>query len=296
MDIRHEMTGRDDRARIHIAGLERDLSILHLTDSHMTEVDERDPEALSAAQGRGPGLFFKCTPDGGSTREVFDRTLSDARALGVDAGVLTGDIIDFPAWAGIEHVERGMQGLGVPTLFTPGNHDWHFQHLEWSDATRQAYYPRLDALTGGTPACQSMELGGVRLITVDNSTYQISPEQLAFLRSELATGQPCLLFIHIPIWLESLVPEVMKKWGAPIVMGTPQGWTPETRKRWQVAGNDPSTLEAYELLTRGESENLAGIFCGHVHLDHVDAYREDRFQYVTEPGYSGGHRIIELLK
>jgi 3',5'-cyclic AMP phosphodiesterase CpdA len=296
MDIRHEATGRGDRARIHIAGLARDLRILHLTDSHITEVDDRDPEAAPYAKRRGPDLFFKHTPNGESTREVFDRTLSDAREMGVDAGVLTGDIIDFPAWAGIEHVDRGMKALGASTLFAPGNHDWHFQHLEWSDAVRQEYYPRLHGLTAGTPACQSMELGDVRLIALDNSTYQVTPEQLTFLRRELAAGQPCLLFMHIPIWIESLAPDVMKTWGAPIMMAGPHGWTAETRERWKVAGNDPSTLEAYELLTRGESENLAGIFCGHLHFEHADAYREGRFQYVSETGFSGGYRIIDLLK
>ncbi len=296
MDIRHEPTGRGDRARIHISGLERDLRILHLTDSHMTEVDDRDPEAVPYSQSRGPGLFFKHTPNGESTREVFDRTLSEARELGVDAGVLTGDIIDFPAWAGIEHVELGMKALGAPTLFTPGNHDWHFQHLAWSDAVRQEYYPRLHRLTGGTPACQSMELGGVRLIALDNSTYQISLEQLTFLRRELATGQPCLLFIHIPIWIESLAPAVLRSWGAPIMMASPHGWTAEKREHWQVVGSDPSTLATYELLMRGESKNLAGIFCGHVNFGHTDAYREERVQYVSEAGFSGGYRIIDLLK
>ena len=80
------------------------------------------------------------------------------------------------------------------------------------------------------------------------------------------------------------------------MMARPRGWTAETRERCNFAGNEPSTLECYELLTRGESANLAGIFCGHVHFDHVDSYREGRYQYVTTPGCSGGYRIIELLK
>jgi len=296
MDIRHEANGRGDRARIHIAGLARDLRILHLTDSHITEVDARDPEAVPYAKRRGPDLFFKHTPNGESTREVFDRTLSDAREMNVDAVVMTGDIVDFAAWAGIEHVAREMKTLGVPALYAPGNHDWHLPHLDWSEATREECYQRLYGLTGNTPACQSMQLGDVRLIALDNSTYQITPEQLTFLRRELATGQPCLLFMHIPIWIGSLVQDVMKKWQAPIMMASPHGWTAETRERWKVAGNDPSTLEAYELLTRGESENLAGIFCGHVHFEHADAYREGRVQYVSETGFSGGYRIIDLLK
>jgi len=296
MNIRHEATGRGDRARIHIAGLARDLRILHLTDSHITESDERDPAAIPYAKRRGENGFYGATPDNETTLGVFSRSLAGAREMNVDAVVMTGDIVDFAAWAGIEHVAREMKALGVPALYAPGNHDWHLPHLEWSEATREECYPRLHGLTGGTPACQSMELGDVRLIALDNSTYQISPEQLTFLRREIATGQPCLLFMHIPIWIGSLVQDVMKKWQAPIMMATPHGWTAETRERWKVAGNDPSTLEAYELLTRGESKTLAGIVCGHVHFEHADAYREGRFQYVSEAGFSGGYRIIDLLK
>ena len=230
-DIFHEPAGRDDVARIRIAGLKRNLRILHLTDSHLTEADERDPQAVEFVEQRGPGLFFKHTPNNGSTLDVFYQTLNKARGSSIQGAVLIGDIIDFPAWAGIDHVARGMKILGVPTLFTPGNHDWHLPHLEWSSALRQEYYPRLHGLTNNTPACQSIELAGVRLITLDNSTYQISPEQLGFLRRELATGQPCLLFIHIPLWIESLVSDVMEHWGAPIMMATPRGWTAETRER-----------------------------------------------------------------
>ena len=72
--------------------------------------------------------------------------------------------------------------------------------------------------------------------------------------------------------------------------------TAEKREHWQVVGSDPSTLATYELLMRGESKNLAGIFCGHVHFEHTDAYREERVQYVSEAGFSGGYRIIDLLK
>ena len=152
--IRHEPTGRADLARISIEGLERDLRVLHLTDSHIVEADERDPEAAPHVEAFGPNGFYRHTPDGASTGDVFDRAVAEARQTGVDGGVFTGDMVHFPSWAGIEHVERGMKDPGVPTLYTPGNHDWHFPHLEWSDAVRQEYYPRLHRLTGGTPACQ----------------------------------------------------------------------------------------------------------------------------------------------
>lgn len=293
MRIEHVMTGDDGSAKIRIEGLAHDLKILHLTDSHMAEGDERDPRAAEHVVGFRK-RFEERTPGGVPAREVFAQTLGKAAQQGVDGAVLTGDIIHFPAHAGLEMIQRGIDELGVPYLYTLGNHDWHFPFLEWSEATRQEYYPRFHTLTGGTPACQSLVLGGVRLIALDNSSYQVSSEQVDFLRGQLATGEPCLLFIHIPLWIESLTPAVMAQWLAPIMMGAETGWSAETREKWKVGEVSPSTRACRELLTAGASDNVAAIFCGHVHFDHVDEYRDGRYQYVTAPGYGGGYRIIEL--
>ena len=295
MRIEHVASENDDGATIRIEGLERDLKILHLTDSHMAEGDDRDPEAADRVVQLRES-FQQRTPEGVSAREVFDQALKRGAAQEVDAAVLTGDITHLPTFAAIEIIEQGLQELSVPSLYTFGNHDWHFSHLEWSEATRREYYPRFHGLTGGSPSHQVLEVGGVRLITLDNSTYQVSAEQVAFLARELAVGQPCLLFIHIPMWVESLTPAVVEMWKAPIVMAPASGWTDESRARWEkVLEPSPSTRECIELLTTGSSENLAGIFCGHVHFSHIDEYREGRRQYVTAPGFSGASRLIQLV-
>ncbi len=77
-------------------------------------------------------------------------------------------------------------------LYTPGNHDWEYPGQPWNDATREAYYPRFAGLTNGSPAQQVVVVGGVRLIGIDNSNYQVTTEQVAFVAEQLATGDPCL--------------------------------------------------------------------------------------------------------
>ena len=293
MQIEHQLSEDESATVIRIEGLERDLRILHVTDSHMAEGDDRDPEAAELVTDFG-ARFAERTPGNVPPREVFEATLTQRGQEGLDAAILTGDIIHFPAWKGLEVIGENLARLDVPSLYTLGNHDWHFAYLPWSDETRQAHYPRFHDLTGGDPACQSIQVGGVRLIALDNSNYQVSERQVEFLRQELASGQPCLLFIHIPIWIESLTPAVIEMWKAPIMMGPSDDWTEETREQWKVPGNDEATLACHELLTSGNTGNLAGIFCGHVHFAHTDAYREGRYQYVTAPGFGGGSRVIHL--
>ena len=227
-------------------------------------------------------------------RQIFREALERSKAVGAESTVLTGDIIHFPSMAALDAIEEGVGTLGTPYLYTLGNHDWFFPYMEWNDEVRASFYPRFHRLTGGNPACQVLEVGGLRLVALDNSNYQVSQVQLDFLRQQLQSGQPCLLFIHIPIYTAALAPAVMEKWEAPIAMGAVEGWTAATREKWKVRENDVSTMACHQLLSGGEVENLVGIFCGHVHFPHAGEFSPGRFQYVSKPGFEGGYRVIEV--
>lgn len=291
MKIEHIQTDADN-ATISIEGLTRELKLLHLTDSHMVAGDERDPEAGEHVE-RYKEVFAE-HGDGRPTTEIFQGIFGAASGLNLDATLLTGDIIHFPSHAALEQIASGVRKLGVPYLYTVGNHDWFFPHLPWTDQTRSQYYPRFDRLTAGDPSFQVLEIGGVRLIAMDNSTYQVSGEQVRRLKLELAGGKPSLLLVHVPLCIESLVGPVMDRWKAPIMMGAEGGWTDETREKWKFSGNDDSTMECLDFLTKGGCDNLAGVFCGHVHFAHVDLLRPGCCQYVGAPGFEGSYRLVEL--
>ena len=293
MKIEHIPTGNDDTATILIEGLKQDLKLLHLTDTHVVESDDRDPDGTEHVERYG-AIFAEHTPGGVPPTEIFQKSIDDVGGLDIDAAMLTGDIIHFPSYAGLEAIEKGVEALGVPYLYTQGNHDWFFPHLPWTDDTRRQYYPRFAGLTAGDPSFQVADIGGVRLIAVDNSTYQVSGDQLNRLRRELDGGQPSLLLVHVPLSVASLEGAVMERWKAPIVMGADEGWTAETREKWKVPKNEDATLECLEFLTTGPCDNLAAVFCGHVHFAHVDILREGCCQYVTAPGFEGRYRIVEL--
>lgn len=290
MKRRHLDPENPQENAILVEGLEQEVVLFHLTDAHLAEADGRDsPEAHQAAE-KYQGVFQERTPGGAPARQVFAQALEQARAHTPDCAALTGDMVHFPSAAGLEALEQGLRGLEY--LYTLGNHDWFFPHLEWNEATRQAHYPRFHPLTGGNPACQVKEAGGVRLIALDNSTYQVSASQVDFLRQQLQTSRPCVLLVHIPLSIPSLAPAVMARWQAPIMMGAEEGWTEETRAKWRVREVAPSTRACLEL-AQG-AENLAAVLCGHVHFSHADALGEGCYQYVTRPGFEGGFRIIRL--
>ena len=291
MRIEHLQADDERETIIAIEGLPRSFTLIHITDSHMAAADQRDPDALEAAT-RFQTLFEERTPNNVPASQVFEQALARSNELDVDCTLLTGDIIHFPAHAALELIARGVQSLQSPYLYTLGNHDWHFPHLDWNDDTRLDHYPRFNHLTNNAPAAQALDLDGVRLITLDNSNYQITPAQLDFLRQQLATDTPCLLFIHIPIAIPALIPDVVKVWHEPIVMAA-DGWTESGREKWRVSNYDDSTLACHKLLTE-DAANLAGIFCGHVHFSHADQVHPGCYQYVTRPCFEGEYRVIKL--
>ena len=78
------------------------------------------------------------------------------------------------------------------------------------------------------------------------------------------------------------------------MMAATEGWTEESRAAKPEFLPNQMTLEFYRYLTDGASDNIAAIFCGHVHFSHADAYRTGRFQYVTDAGFDGASRLIRL--
>ncbi len=134
----------------------------------------------------------------------------------------------------------------------------------------------------------------MNLITVDNSNYQVTEEQLAFVEAQLEGPEPALLFMHIPMYIPSLAGDVQHRWKAPIMMDS-QGWTSALHSHWKTRPSDPATVSFVELLREGAAaDSLAGIFCGHVHFAHQDEFRPSRYQYISHPGLEGGYRIIRL--
>ena len=76
-----------------------------------------------------------------------------------------------------------------------------------SDALRSEWRERsLRSLYGGRDPdmwCEDTP-SGLRFIAIDNSTYQITAEQLQFFKEHAEGEHPFVLLVHIPLYLEEL--------------------------------------------------------------------------------------------
>jgi len=107
-----------DETVIRIEGLVRPVTLAHITDSHVCEVDERDPGALATLRGIGE-KFRNYSPTRESMRTVFRQVLQQCLAARPDCLLLTGDMVHFATWANIDGLEEDLAATGVPYLYTP---------------------------------------------------------------------------------------------------------------------------------------------------------------------------------
>ena len=292
MDIATTLAEDADRAEIAIEGLARPVTLMHITDSHMVEWDARDVQIEEDGRQKRES-FMQRTPNNRPMSQLFIEQLDRGVAADVDAFLLSGDMIHFPAYAGIELIRDALAKTGKPYIYVTGNHDWLFPFETYNESTRAAYYSRFHGLMGCDPSAQALDVGGVRIIGLDNSIHQLSETQVDFLEKQLASGLPCVVCMHMPLYLPDLDLLVREKWKSPIMMGVPA--SEEVRTKWPELVPAAPTRKGVEVLLSENAANLAAICCGHVHFPHAGLVRPNCFQYVTQPCFEGGYRMIRLV-
>lgn len=259
--------------RIYSSDVVDTLRMFVIADTHLWLSDERE-EPFRQYSKRMASAYHKTkhfqTGKQTNPEEAFKATMALAKSRGADVVALLGDIVSYPSERGVEFVQEVVEQTGIPTYYTCGNHDWHYEgmdghRLELRDEWRGK---RLMPLFGeNNPAIYGVEMKGVRLVFVDSSTYDIEPEQLKFMQREVKQGKPFIMMQHIPMYAPSRPfgygighPD----WGAK----TDNGYKLERRQQWPEEGHQPIDYEFYDLVTT--APNLLATFAGHVHMFGTD--------------------------
>ena len=285
-------------AKIFSKAIAEPVRVLQISDTHLFLDDERgadyrdNSKRMAAAYNKTK--HFKTGADTNPIDEL-KKILADVTPEKYDAVVLSGDIVSFPSAAGVDFLLEHLGATGVPYYYVAGNHDWHFEGLpgpsadlraEWTSKILAPLYPQ-----GADPLAYSVDVKGVKLLLVDDSTYEILPNQLDFVRRELAQGLPTALFMHIPLFApgRSVGYGVgHPKWGA----ATDGGWQIERRERWPEAGHTETTYAFRRDVLA--APNLVGVFSGHVHLSSFDVC-EGKPNLTARAAVDGSTVKIEFL-
>jgi 3',5'-cyclic AMP phosphodiesterase CpdA len=284
MQTKH--TYDEHTATIGIEGLSQTTTLFQNTDAHIscdTELDlEYEPYSTRMNNA------FKDR----NTTTQFVQQMHLAEQKKVDLIALTGDQVNYPSPSSISFVSEAVQQTGIPYIYTAGNHDWHYEGMEGSshDLRQTWREKRLTPLYNGhNPSHTSLDLNELCIVVIDNATFQVSKEQLAFYREQIARNLPTVLLIHIPLYLHD------HHTGSPLCgnpswgYDTDRNYEVERRQRWPKSGNQPSTTAFLESVK--STPNLVAILCGHTHKGREASFN-NAVQYETQAGFLGGHRTF----
>ncbi len=283
--------------KIHCEAIGEPVRITMLSDTHLGLQDAREEPfrqysqrmAHAYAQTRHVDSHEPTTP-----QACFGEGINAARIFKADLLALPGDLFSFPSEANVEWATAKLQEAGFPYLYTAGNHDWHYEGMEGtSQELREAWIQKrlLPLYQGENPLISSRDINGVRVIFLDNSTYEILPDQLATFRKLVAVTSPVVLFVHIPLYAPGRPVGFgcgHPQWGA----ATDKNFKIERRPQWRESGHTQTTLYFHREVFA--TPNLLAVFAGHTHQPSLDLLQGIP-QVVTDDNASGGRLDIELL-
>lgn len=272
--------------------------IFHITDTHLALTDEH--EAPFKIYSDRMGNAYKMNKHFETGEDItcvqsFEQTLQRAKEQNADFLALTGDNFSFPSEAAIESVLQKLKETEIPFGYIAGNHDWHYEgmsgssfHLRetWTNERLKSMYQ------GNNPLFAGYDVNGVRMVFIDNSTYEIEPEQLEFFRQQTSSGMPVILYIHIPLYMPGRSlgygcahPE----WGEQ----SDKGFEIERREKWRKGGHTPTTFSFYDEVFK--ARNLLAVFAGHTHRQAIDV-KNNIPQIVSGPNTTGYYTEINISK
>ncbi|OQB41727.1 MAG: Calcineurin-like phosphoesterase [Candidatus Hydrogenedentes bacterium ADurb.Bin179] len=247
--------------------------VFHITDSHLSLDDERGApyrefSARMAAAYTSNSHFE--TGETCSAEESFERTLDRAKKEDASFLALTGDIFSFPSEAAVEWAREKLDATGIPFAYVAGNHDWHYEGMKGSSRELRDTWAaeRLSPMyQGNTPLYATYEYNGIRFVCIDNSTYEILPEQLGFFTAQTNSALPMVLLLHIPLYMTGRSmgfgcghPE----WGGQ----SDRNYEIERREKWPEGGHTQVTLEFCRAVF--DAPNLLAVLAGHTHRQSLD--------------------------
>ena len=277
--------------------IKSNIKVVHIADTHLFMDDKRgipfQGYSNRMAKAYNQTTHFQ-TREKTNPKKSFEQTLAFAKEVNADLINLVGDIFSFPSEAAIEWVLSKLRATGIPFIYIAGNHDWHYEGMKGDlESLRDTWIEkRLQPLyQGNHHLMAAYDIKGIRFLAIDNSTYQINEEQLAFISAQIRTGLPLVLLVHIPMYAPGKNISFgcgNPFWGA----ATDRSFELERRPKWPESGHTQTTFNFYKKVFN--APNIMGVFAGHKHRNSIEVIK-GKPQIVSDDNASGGYLDIDFL-
>ena len=291
------VTMNNEKVSFYAEKIKKNLKVIHVADTHLFMDDERgipyQEFSNRMAKAYNQTTHFK-TREKTTPVECFEKTLAYAKQVNADVITLVGDIFSFPSELAVEWVNSKLEATGIPYIYVAGNHDWHYEGMSGKlDSLRDTWIENrlLSLYQGKNPLMAAYDIKGIRFLAIDNSTYEINDEQLAFFSKHAASGLPLVLLVHIPMYAPGKSISFgcgNPNWNA----SNDRNYKLERRPRWPKDGHSKTTFKFYNEVFN--ASNLLGIFTGHIHKNSIEIIN-GKPQIVSDDNASGGYLDIDFL-
>ena len=193
-------------------GTEKPFRVIHISDNHLTLVNENDNEKKHAlCQVRKKAFPLQ--------RAVLETAKDISRKEGLPI-LCTGDLIDFVSDANLKAAEIFMKETNA--LFVTGNHEFsqYVGEAKEDAAYREQSLAKVEKAFGGDVRFVSRIINGVNFVGIDDGYFQFDGWQLHKLKDEVEKGYPVVLLLHVPLFEYELFKRVMYNGQSPET-GTP---------------------------------------------------------------------------
>lgn len=279
-------------------GATKPFSALHISDTHLTRVDERDNERKKRLS-LGRQRVFPWA------EHYFDAAIRYARERKLMV-LHTGDLIDFVSDANLDFV--AMQ-LGVGDWFaSAGNHEYsqYVGEAKEDAAYKAQSFDKVQRAYPNNLKVASRVINGVNFVALDDVYYNVTAEQHELMRREVEKGLPIVLLCHVPFYTPKHCADVLKGnnglagyvTGAPLEITRTYQTNPslpaneQWRNRSVQQRSDEPTLEFIAWLK--QQPLLKAILCGHCHHFYEEQFSPTATQYIVGAGYNGAAYEVEF--
>lgn len=287
----------EKQVNYYVHNLEKPFKAMFLADIHYTIEDERGEQFYDYSKRMGGAAVEPLNYGKSNGREVaLMKSLEKAKKEEVQLVILGGDILNFPSLASAESLLEIMNESGLQWMYTAGNHDWHYEGEQGKPSELRAKWQATNLkplYQGENPLYTSKTINGINFVTIDNSTFEITPEQLVFFKSQVDKKLPLILAMHIPIYTPERIDNIDYGCGHPNWNAKNDTYHQiERRIPWPTNGHTQTTYDFRKLVLG--SDNIIGVYAGHTHKRLIDIHH-NIFQYVVDSNFNGDDVIINFM-
>ena len=274
--------GRFERLQLayqHVsAGATAPFSILHISDTHLTEAypDEADAAGKLRSKERRTRTF------GGRQEEALRDSLAWAKE-NVDYVLHTGDLIDWQSQANFDLVKKYYGGAMFGSM---GNHEF-YTYLPGEKHTglepfKERSGPLLRAAYPVDPRFHTQVVNGVNFVCLDGTFGTVQPDLVEKFKAEAKKRLPIVLCMHVPFLTDGIWRADCKYWKG-VNKKYRNAAIPDPGGDYKRQQTDPVTRDFIAYLK--EEKMLKAILAGHLHITVQERFSPTAVQYVVGGNY-----------